>query len=243
MKIIESNFLVVSDYNWLPENLEDSWVHKWTDNYLIYDRAHRFQESDKVRHQINVGQNIFDIFYFIIDNYDNLPDTTIFCRACLMFPKGREKPLSNGNCSEENVLKLINNNTFTEIHDMGPEVHAKYPNQTTPASKMAPDGGYLEINNSWYMNHLQWRHFGNVNAFLEDIYVSPEINTYIRFSPGGNYIIPKENILKYSKNFYKQIIKILCWRPTGEAPGEAHMLERALYTIFTCDWEVNPKYK
>ena len=93
------------------------------------------------------------------------------------------------------------------------------------------------------MNHLQWRHFGNVNAFLKDIYVSPEINTYIRFSPGGNYIIPKENILKYSKNFYKQIIKILCWRPTGEAPGEAHMLERALYTIFACDWEVNPKYK
>ena len=243
MKIIKNNFLVVSDYKWLPEDLEESWVHKWTDNYLIYDRAHRFQESDRVKHQINVGQNIFDIFYFIIDNYDNLPDTTIFCRACLMFPKGREKPLSSGNCSEKNVLKLINNSSFTEIHDMGPEVHAKYDKQPMPASKMAPDGGYLEINNSWYMNHLQWRHFGNVNAFLKDIYVNPEIDAYIRFSPGGNYIIPKKNILKYSKNFYKQIIKILCWRPSGEAPGEAHMLERALYTIFTCDWEVNPKYK
>ena len=160
-----------------------------------------------------------------------------------MFPKGRKKPLSSGNCSEENVLKLINNNTFTEIHDMGPEVHAQYANQPVPASKMAPDGGYLEINNSWYMNHLQWRYFGNVNKFLRDIYINPEIDTYIRFSPGGNYIIPSKNILKYSKNFYKQIIKILCWRPTGEAPGEAHMLERALYTIFTCDWEVNPKYK
>ena len=63
MSLIKENFLVVSDYNWLPEKIEDSWVHKWTNNYLIYDRAHRFKESDKVKHQINVGQNIFDIFF------------------------------------------------------------------------------------------------------------------------------------------------------------------------------------
>lgn len=47
--IIKSNFLVVSDYNWLPDNLEESWIHKYTDNYLIYDKFHResWQESSK----------------------------------------------------------------------------------------------------------------------------------------------------------------------------------------------------
>ena len=35
---IEKNFLVVSDYNWLPEDLNESWIHKYTDNYLMYDR-------------------------------------------------------------------------------------------------------------------------------------------------------------------------------------------------------------
>mgnify|MGYP003340715389 FL=1 len=39
-KYIKNNFLVVSDYNWLPENLEESWVDKLSDNYLIYDRYH-----------------------------------------------------------------------------------------------------------------------------------------------------------------------------------------------------------
>ena len=46
---IEKNFLVVSDYNWLPEDLNESWIHKYTDNYLIYDRYHRFPESDKIK--------------------------------------------------------------------------------------------------------------------------------------------------------------------------------------------------
>ena len=243
MKTIKTNFLVASDYNWLPNDVEESWVHKWADNYLIYDRAHRYEESERVVHQTNVGQNIYDIFYFIINHYDNLPDVTIFCRACLMFPKGREKPLSSGNVGEEKVRSVINNTTFTEIHDLGPEVHEKYINSPLPASKMATDGGYLELNNSWYMNQIPWKYFGNLNAFLRDVYVEPEISTYIRFSPGANYVIPKENILKYSKNFYEQIIKYISWRDSGEAPGESHMLERALYTIFTCDWEVNEKYK
>jgi len=26
-KIIKNNFLVVSDYNWLPDRIEESWIH------------------------------------------------------------------------------------------------------------------------------------------------------------------------------------------------------------------------
>ena len=68
MKHIKDTFLVVSDYNWLPENIEESWVHKLTDNYLIYDKYHRYEQSDKVKHQKNVGQNIYDMFDFIVKN-------------------------------------------------------------------------------------------------------------------------------------------------------------------------------
>ncbi len=75
MSIIKNNFLVVSDYNWLPDNLEESWIHKYTDNYLIYDKYHRdnWKESDKIIKQKNVGQNHYDMFDFIVTNYDNLP--------------------------------------------------------------------------------------------------------------------------------------------------------------------------
>ena len=68
-KIITSGaFLVVTDFGFLPENLSQSWVEEYTDNYLIYDRVHRFEESDKIKHQVNVGANIYDIFDFISNN-------------------------------------------------------------------------------------------------------------------------------------------------------------------------------
>jgi len=234
MKLIKSNFLVISDYNWLPDNLEESWVHKYSDNYLIYDRADRWEETDKVNKQINVGQNIYDLFDFIHTHYDNLPDVTIFGRGAMMFPKGRQPPMSNGTISEEKFLRLANNTTFTELHDFGADVH------NGQSSKLGPDDSFLEINNSWYFHHVKGKYFTNLHTFLRDVYVSPVIEQYIRFAPGGSYIIPKENMLKYSKNFYAKMKEIVGW---DILTGEAHMLERCLYTIFTCDWEVNEKYK
>lgn len=249
MKSIKTNFLVVSDYNWLPENIEDSWVHKYTNNYLIYDRYHRFKQTEKIKWQDNVGQNIYDIFHFIYNNYDNLPEATIFCRACIFYPKDTGTPridsngkrISNGTCSEEYFQKVMNNNTFTEIHDFGIESHSRYFGQQLPASKFDEDGyGFLEINNSWYFHHYKGKYFNNLNLFLQDLYVNPIIPQYIRFAPGGSYIIPKKNMLKYTRNFYKKIKDYVGW---DILTGEAHMLERALYTIFTCDYEVNSNYK
>tara|TARA_B100001094_G_scaffold127894_1_gene123937 strand:+ start:7114 stop:7902 length:789 start_codon:yes stop_codon:yes gene_type:complete len=248
VSIIKNNFLVVSDYNWLPDNLEDSWIHKYTDNYLIYDKYHRdnWQESDKIIKQKNVGQNHYDMFDFIVTHYDNLPDVIIFCRACLFFPKGEktsptpERCASTGNYNENDFLKNCNNTTFTELHDFGPEAHQRYAHQAWPASKMAPDGGFLELNNSWYMNEGKYKYFNNLNSFFKDVYKNPILESYVRFSPGGNYIIPKKNILKYSKKFYRIIRDFMSH---DIITAEIWMIERATYTIFTCDWEVNERYK
>lgn len=234
MKLIESNFLVISDYNWLPQNLEESWVHKYSDNYLIYDRAHRWEDSERTKRQVNVGQNIYDMFDFMATHYDNLPDVMVFGRAAMIFPKGRQKPLSNGTISEEKFLQLANNKTLTELHDFGPEVHNGH------SSRYGPDGSYLEINNSWYFNHHQGRYFYNLNTFLRDVYINPEIPEYIRFAPGGSYIVPKENVLKYSKNFWEKMRTYVGW---DVLTGEAHMMERSLYTILSCNWEVKENYK
>jgi len=233
-KLITNSFVVASDYNWLPEDLEKSWVHEYAEKYLIYDKFHRFDESEKVKLQPNVGQNIHDMFDFIVTNYENLPESTLFCRACLTFPKGRMPPLSNGNISEENFLRLANNKGFTELHDYGPEVHNGH------SSKLGEGGSFLEINNSWYFNHIRGKYYTNLNTFLQDMYVDPEITSYIRFSPGGNYIIPKENILRNSKKFYERIREILSW---DVVVGEAHMIERCLYLIFNSDYQVREEYK
>lgn len=246
---IKENFLVVSDYNWLPENIEDSWISRYTNNYLIYDRYHRFKETDKIKWQKNVGQNIYDIFDFIYNNYDNLPEATIFCRSCIFHPKDNGTPrldangkrISNGTCSEEFFQKIMNNKTFTEVHDFGIESHSRYFGQPVPASKFDDDNyGFLEINNSWYFSHYQGKYFNNLNTFLQDIYVAPKITQYIRFSPGASYIVPKNNILKFNKNFYERLREILSW---DVIVGEGHMLERCLYTLFSSDWEIKEHYK
>lgn len=249
MNLIKKNLLVVSDYNWLPQNIEESWVRKYTDNYLIYDRAHRWKETDKIKRQKNVGQNIYDIFDFIYTHYDNLPDAAIFCRGAIFAPKGKEKPL--GTCNEETFVRLMNNETFTELHDFGAEAHKggslrSYmmnfirTGKILPSSKIDKEGGFLEINNSWYFRHYKGKYFNNLNDFLKEVYVNPVIPEYIRFSPGASYIIPKSAMLKYSMNFYEKMREYVGW---DIVIGEAHMFERALYTIFTCDYEVKDKYK
>ena len=52
---------------------------------------------------------------------------------------------------------------------------------------------------------------------------------YVRFSPGANFIVPKENILLRSKNFYKNLIKFINYTKLS---CESHFLERSLITIF-----------
>lgn len=243
MKHIASNFLVVSDYNWLPENIEESWVDRLSDNYLIYDRYHRFEEGEKIKHQKNVGQNVYDMFHFIVENYENLPENTLFCRACLMNQKDTGSPryddngniISNGNCTEDFFMNVCNNKTFTEIQDFTSEPWRINGND----NKIGPDDSYLELNTSWYFGKHPGKFYSNINDFFRDMYVNPQIPEYLRFAPGANYIIPREYILKYSKKFYERILDILGW---DVIVGEAHMIERAIYTIFNNNFEVNPKY-
>jgi hypothetical protein len=244
MKHIRENFLVVSDYNWLPEDLDQSWVHKYAENYLIYDRFHRFKETNKVKWQKNVGQNIYDIFDFIVSNYDNLPETTIFCRGCIFNKKddgiirydSSGKRISTGNCSEDYFLEICNRKSFTEIQDFTKDSWRF----NGVSNKVSDDGGYLELNRNWWVASAKTRHYNDINKFFSDMYINPPIQEYIRFSPGGNYIIPRKNILRYSVKFYEKIRSILEW---DVIIGEAHMIERALHTIFTCDYEVREEFR
>ena len=47
-------------------------------------------------------------------------------------------------------------------------------------------------------------------------------------------------MLKYNKLFYEKIKEILGW---DIVIGEAHMIERALYTIFNSEFEIKEEYK
>ena len=211
-------FFVVS--NW---NNDVSWVKDYTDNYIIYDKSNTLPKGDKIIKIKNVGYNIFDIFHFIVNNYDNLPDIIAFLQG---------NPFDH--CKKETFNKLIYNTCFTPIEDYSHVPESK-------AHKKDLDGGYMEVNNSWYLGaHRQEygsqvrKYLSSYNQLLREIFKSPEYPLWIRFAPGAQYIVPKENILFYSKEFYKKLISYVDYH---RIPAEGFALERAMYYILTNRWD------
>jgi hypothetical protein len=230
-KIINSGaFLVITDFNFLPQDLSESWVEEYTDNYLIYDKAHRYIETDKIKHQKNVGANIYDIFYFIVNNYENLPEITIFC-------KGNVIPR---HCGVEKFKKIINNKEFTTIEN--------YIRDTPKWSKDIY--AYVDETDAYHENPREVdftaayihksRYIFTYNQMLNEIFENPTFGEYIRFALGANHIIPKIDILRYNKKFYETMKEYVSW---DVKPGEAYILERVIFTLFNNDFIIKDRFK
>ena len=222
-RIIQSGAkLIITDFNTLSNKIEESWLNDFTDNFLIYDRAHRFSESDKVKHQKNVGANIYDIFDFITENYNDLPEIMIFC-------KGNVIPR---HCGIRKFIEICNNTTFTPIENYIRETpafnHGIY-------SFVDENDRYHEKNNevnATVRNTYKARSIHSYSQLLNMIFEDGIEGEYIRFAPGSNYILPKKDVLKYNKHFYETMRNLVSWHVQ---PGEAYLLERAMCTIFGQD--------
>ena len=243
MKPLNDRFFIITDWGWLPDNIHDSWVHKLSDNYVVYDRKLRWPQSEKNIHQINVGQNIYDMFDYIASHFYNLPEIMVFSKASVCFPKDTGVPrinengevLPNGHCSQEYFDKVITNKTITELSDYGTE-DWRFDGRSC---KKGPGVSFMEHNKGWYFYHYPRKYYCDLNTFFDDIYDNPPRLEWIRFSPGACYIVPKNNLVRYNLDFFKRIRDIVSW---GPVIAKAHMIERALYTIFTCDWKIKEKY-
>lgn len=222
MKKITKNFLVVSNYY----NHID-WVGEYTDNYLVYDQSGEVAHPNnldpkKVIKSPHLGHNIRDYCTYIIDHYDALPECVIFATGNV-FPR---------HVSEAYFQKVMNNDFFTPIED-----YRKHT-EKWPAGFFSADGGFCEINNSWYLKNHPTKYFHDYNDFLRYCFTDPLIPRYNRFAPGANYVVPRANILKLPKIFYENLRVFVSHCPTA-IPGESHIIERALYTLWNCNFEIN----
>jgi hypothetical protein len=217
---IGKNFLVISNYN-----NDIRWVPEYTDNYVIYNKIIDAKipeniDTKKIIQSKNLGYNSYDYFTFIIDNYENLPDCVIFAKGWT-FPRHVRKEYFN---------RIMNNEYFTPIEDW------KKHKPQFPISFFSPEGGYCEINNSWYLKHWKTKYFLNYNDFLKFVYKDPIIPIYTRFAPGGDYIVPKANILKLPKIVYENLRLLISH---CQEPGETHIIERAMHTLWTSNFELS----
>lgn len=183
-------------------NHDISWLPEGSD-YVVYDRSdHPLEGSTKVP---NIGSDIYDKFTFIIDNYDNLPEVAVYAKANL--PKY---------ITMKEFNRVKDNTTFTPLLT---QYH-----ETDGVINFYKDKMYHEINNYWYINPHPARYAREIIDFFK-MYR----RDYNAFAPGSNYIVPKRNILKHSKQVYERLRSYMGW---DVYPGDAQLMERNLYYLW-----------
>lgn len=196
-------------------------------NTLIYDRTPDdfkgkvdIEHLGKVIPSPNIGSNPYDIGRYIVDHYDNLPDMMIHIKGNL---------LQKNYTTEERFIYALQSNWFVPI-DGGTLCESYFP--------------YL-VNNNWFAQPMEWEdrterekieeiklmkvypRISSLREFIKDLFEveDKDIPKFLSFAPGANYAVPKNCILKYSKNFYK---KIMDYTDYSNNPIEAHWFERVL---------------
>lgn len=215
---IDKNFLMVSNYN-----ADISWILNYTDNYIIYDRSDtdewiKLFDPKKVIKVPNIGWDIYDKFTYIIDNYDNLPESMIMTKG--------------------NIFKYITKDEFDEIcnNTFFTPIFTKNHKTYKPVCFYGEDGMYNEINNSWYLRTFPAKYFKSYNQFIKSLGL--ETTKYLKFAPGSNYLVTKENIHKHPRAFYEKLRQCVDY---SAHPGEAQIIERFLYTLWTTDKTFKPE--
>ena|SRR3990167_10368445 len=210
-----------------------AWLNDYTNDIVLYDRSDNAMYSNgfSIFKAKNIGSDIYDKFTFIIDHYDNLPEVACYIKANL-FDYIRPK--------EFELIK--NNKTFTPILTQFHKEVMCDEGMLKALGKSAPypfsyykDGMYYELNYSSYLKSnpaknqptpitLEWYKNLEIVKLL-----GIDKMEYLPFAPGSNYILPRENILKHSKEFYEKLRSFIDW---GVYPGEVFILERGLYNLW-----------
>ncbi|MEK6884758.1 MAG: hypothetical protein AABY22_34320, partial [Nanoarchaeota archaeon] len=179
---------------------------------LIYDRSETYDwlkdfPKERIINTKNIGNADYDRLGYLIDNYDNLPKVFLWSKSNL-FKYIREE--------EFDLLK--DNKTFTPLLTQHHKVYE-------PVCRYV-DGIYEELNNSWYASQFG-RKFNTYNDWAE--YMGLPTPRYLRFVPGGNYILTPKEVYKWPKEFY---IKMRNTLEHAILPAEAQYAERSYYTLW-----------
>jgi hypothetical protein len=214
-------YFIVSRYN------EDySWIEHYTPYYLIYNKGEQIISS-RVINVPNIGNNQRDIFDFIVNSYKIIPEFTAFIQA---------NPFDH--CKKEVFDKLIYKEHFTPIEYYGPVPENGWQQRSSF------DDGYMEINNSWYIQahnekYNQTCKYNSFDDFMYKYFTNYHHLDWLRFAPGSQYIVERKQILYYPKTFWKSLMDEL----TLPHMTEGHIIERALWMIFQCTLEIKDEFK
>ena len=203
---------ILVNYNFTP-----TWLLESDLDYHIIDRSDSKEwlkdfPQERITYEENWGQVDFPKLCYLADNYDTLPSHFLWGKTNLF------KYISVGEWE-----KVKDNTSFTPLLT---KEHKTYSDNLGPVCYYERDL-YWERNNSWYASQLPCQNFNNFNDFAHEFALPTPF--YLPFAPGGNYILTREVVHRYSPDFYDKMASVL---PYCQEPAEAQMCERAYYLMW-----------
>ena len=216
--------IVVARYN---ENIE--WLKPDMNNVIIYNKGQKLNMENEILLK-NVGRESETYLNYIISNYNNLPDVTVFTQGRIddhkhawndFYPEKESGPLAYlmaiKNWTFENGKSLpqpplYESVNFKKKHVWGKEWNKNYNNS-----------GHWYLENAYLNNKpITFEEWFTKN--INETYPNPMYAYW-----AGIFAINKEIILRKPVEYYKKLITQVVHHSN---PAEGHFFERSWYYIF-----------
>lgn len=200
-------------------NYEPTWLKEYDFDVTIYDRSddgivRDLQQYGKVYKTRNIGDVDFDKLSYLVENYDTLPDIFLWGKT--------------------NLLKYVDKETLDAALEKGVYTPLLRKDHRTYSDKWGQvnfyrEDIYWERADSWFFNAggVDSRHFHNWNQWC-GAFAIPN-TAYIPFPPGGNFLLTRQQVQKYSRDLYQSMLETM---PYSTRPVEAQCAERSYYFLW-----------
>lgn len=200
-------------------NYDPTWLKNYPElEVTIYDRSDDDVDRDltqygKVYKTPNFGDVDYDKLSYLVENYHSLPEIFLWGKTNLF------KFVEEGD-----FQKALSNKVFAPLLKYD---HRIYSDQFGPVNMYAGANMYHERADSWFFNATIPKYFKTWEEWCL-AFTLPR-DAYIPFAPGGNYLLTRERVHRYSQDFYHQMRSVL---PHTQRPAEAHACERSYYYLW-----------
>lgn len=199
---------VLINYNYTPD-----WIKDYDLDYIIADRSDSKEflkgfPQDRIAYTENKGNVDYDKLTYLVERYNELPEVFLWGKSNLF------KYVDELDTEIKQFIPLLKQNHKTYTDSIGTVCYYK-------------DGMYYERNDSWYLTQQAAKYFKNWQEWAKEFQLPSPL--YLPFPPGGNFILTREKVHKYSRDYYDKMRSTM---PYTVTPGEAQLAERSYYLMW-----------
>lgn len=203
---MQVKYACLVNYNHSPQD----WWREYDIEAMLYDRSDDGVERTfdaNVRKTPNRGNVDFDKLDFLVEMYHDLPDIFLWSKTNIF-----------KYCDKTTLEKALEKGEFTPLLKSD---HPTYSDKYGVVCRYMGDW-YEERSDSWYLGiHPAY----SMKSFYEwTVHFGLPCPAFVPFAPGGSYLLTKERVHRFSRDFYEKMRDML---PYTVTPGEAFMAERS----------------